>query len=183
VGAHAYPPRESTALLLIVRLLVAAALLPVPIGVGAGYLPAPAAHGSCVPAPLAAGRRVHLELFANRRAIVVPSGIGLRDARVRFGRVTGASCRARLWTLEPTGVVRFARTSELGDLFRVWDKPLAPARLLSFRGRVRLSRNGVQISGDPRRLVLHDRDQLVLEVGSYVPPHRSYRFPRWPPHV
>jgi hypothetical protein len=26
--------------------------------------------------------------------------------------------------------------------------------------------------------VLRDGDELVLEVGGYVPPHRSYRFPR-----
>jgi hypothetical protein len=38
--------------------------------------------------------------------------------------------------------------------------------------------NGARWSGDPRLLELHDRDQLVVEIGGYVPPHRSYRFPR-----
>jgi hypothetical protein len=54
----------------------------------------------------------------------------------------------------------------------------APLRLVSFHGRVRLYRNGARVPGDPWRLVLRDRDELVLEVGAYVPPHRRYRFTR-----
>jgi hypothetical protein len=162
----------------VVRLLVAAALLPVPIGAGPRYHPAAEAHGACLRAALTTGPRVHLELFAHRRVVVVPAGIGLRGARLRFGRATRARCHARLWTSDPTGIVRFDGRARLGDLFRVWGQPVGPARLLSFRGRVRLYRNGARVAGDPRRLPLRDRDELVLEVGGYVPPHRSYRFPR-----
>jgi hypothetical protein len=42
---------------------------------------------------------------------------------------------------------------------------------------VRVFRNGAEWSGDPRRLVLREGDEIVLEVGGYVPPHRSYRSP------
>lgn len=163
---------------LLLRLAVAAALLPVPIGAGPRYHPAPGAHGACLRAPLETGRRVHVELFAARRVAIVPAAIGLRGARLRFGRVTAARCRARIWTAEPTGVVRFVGAARLRDLFRVWGEPLRPARLLGFRGRVRAYRNGIRVPGDPRRIVLRDRDELVLEVGPYVPPHRMYRFPR-----
>jgi hypothetical protein len=38
--------------------------------------------------------------------------------------------------------------------------------------------NGVRRRGGPSSVVLHDRDQVVLEVGPYVAPHTSYRFPR-----
>ena len=161
---------------MVLRLVVAAALLPIPIGVGPRYQPAPGAHGPCVRAPLETGLRVHVELFARGRVIVVPAAIGLRGARFRFGRATAARCHGRLWTIDPTGVVRFEGAASLGDLFRVWGEPLRPARLLSFRGNVRLYRNGVRATGDPGRLALRDRDELVLEVGAYVPPHRSYRF-------
>jgi len=50
--------------------------------------------------------------------------------------------------------------------------------LLSFRGTVRVYLNGVRRRGDPRRLPVRDGDEVVLEIGGFVPPHRSYRFPR-----
>jgi len=110
--------------------------------------------------------------------VIVPAAIGLRGARQTLGRVDAARCRARVWTLDPTGVVQFAGRTTLGDIFGVWGKRLTPARLLTFSGAVRVYLNGVRHRGDPGTLVLRDRDQVVLEVGAYVPPHRSYRFPR-----
>jgi hypothetical protein len=134
-------------------------------------------HGTCAPAPLLAGDRIHLELFANGRVVIVPAAVGVGGARKTLGRVRAARCRARLWTLDPTGVVQFVGRAMLGDLFRVWGTRLAPARLLSFRGGVRVYVNGVRRRGDPRLLALHDHDEVVLEVGPYISPHRSYRFP------
>lgn len=162
----------------LATLTAAAALVPVPIGAGPRFHPAPAAHGACRPGPPAAGSRVHLELFAAGRVIVVPAGVGLRGARSRYGRVFGARCRADLWTADPSGVVRFRGARTLGAFFRVWGRRLEPRRLLSFRGPVRLYRNGERLRVDPRTLALRDGDELVLEVGPYVPPHREYRFPR-----
>jgi hypothetical protein len=110
---------------------------------------------------------VHIELFANRRVIIVPPRVGVRSAR----------CRARLWTVDPTGIVQFERPARLGALFSVWGRELTTRRLLSFRGGVRLYVNGVRRRGDPRTLSLRDRDEIVLEVGPFIPPHRSYLFP------
>jgi hypothetical protein len=101
---------------------------------------------------------VHLELFANGRVIIVPARIGC-------------------WTSDPTGVVHFRPQSTLGAFFRAWRQRLAPTRLLSFDGVVRLYRNGRRVLGDPRGVALRDGDELVLEVGPYIPPHRSYLFP------
>jgi hypothetical protein len=161
----------------VLRLALTAALLPVPIGAGPRYHPRPGAHGICASAPLESGRRVHLELFARGHVVIVPAAIGLRGARFEYGRAVAARCRTRIWTTEPTGVVRFAGDARLGDVFRVWGRALARDRLLSFGGRVRLYRNGVRMPGDPRRFALRDHDELVLEVGKYLPPHRSYLFP------
>lgn len=111
---------------------------------------------------------MHIELFGNGYAIVIPARIGVRSAR----------CRAHAWTSDPTGVVRFDRASTLGDLFAIWGKPLSARGLLSFHGVVSLFRNGVRLRGDPRAVALRDGDEVVLEAGGYVPPHRSYRFPR-----
>jgi hypothetical protein len=109
---------------------------------------------------------VHLELFANRFVVVVPARIGVRGIR----------CRARLWTTEPTGVIRFEGRATLGDLFAAWGRLLTRTRLLSFRGTVSVYRNGVLLRVDPRAIPLVAGDELVLEVGGYIPPHRSYRF-------
>jgi hypothetical protein len=154
------------------------ALTPTPIGVGPAYHPRPAVHAICNPAPIRGGERVHVELFANGRVVIVPAAIGLRGARERLGRVQAARCRARLWTLDPTGVVHFAGPTVLSDIFSVWGKRLAPRRLLTFGGVVRVYVNGARRAGNPGTVVLRDRDQVVLEVGAYIPPHRSYRFPR-----
>jgi hypothetical protein len=154
------------------------ALTPTPIGVGPAYHPRPAVHAMCRAAPLRDGDRMHLELFANGRVVIVPAAIGLRGARQTFGRVNTARCRARVWSLDPTGVVHFAGRTTLGDVFGVWGRRLAPARLLTFVGAVRVYVNGARRRGAPGALVLHDRDEVVLEVGTYIPPHRSYRFPR-----
>jgi hypothetical protein len=161
----------------VLRLALAAALVPIPIGAGPRYHPQPGAHGTCVRSAIDRGRRVHLELFANRRVVIVPAAIGLRGARFELGRATAARCRASIWTTEPTGVVRFTGAARLGDVFDVWGEPLLRSRLVSFAGRVRLYRNGRRVAGDPRVLTLRDHDELVLEVGPYVPPHRSYLFP------
>jgi hypothetical protein len=112
--------------------------------------------------------RVHLELFARGFAVVIPARVGVRGPR----------CRAHVWTSDPTGVVHFDRSATLGEFFAVWGLPLGAGRLLSFHGAVSLYRNGTQVRGDVRSFALRDGDELVVELGRYVPPHRSYRFPR-----
>jgi hypothetical protein len=129
--------------------------IPTPIGVGPRYHP-PALHQRCTHAT---GRRVHVELFANERVVLIPPGIGC-------------------WTSDPTGVVRFREPATLGTFFTAWRQQLSRHRLLSFRGVVRAWRNGVEIAGDPAAVRLRDGDELVVEVGGFVPPHRSYLFPR-----
>jgi hypothetical protein len=135
-------------------------------------------HVACTDAPLRTGLRIHLELFAHKRVVIVPAGIGVRDPVLSRGNVTGASCRARIWTVDPTGVVRMDGSGEtLGSVFAVWGEPLGPARLAGFRGDVSVFVNGAKRSGDPRRFVLRNGDEVVLEVGGYVPPHASFVFP------
>ncbi len=99
---------------------------------------------------------------------MIPASIGVRRG-----------CRYPLRTLTPTGVVELDRPGlTLGDFFAVWGQALSRTRLLGFRGAVRVYLNGVGRRDDPRRLPLRDGDEVVLEVGGFVPPHRSYRFPR-----
>jgi hypothetical protein len=155
-------------------------LVPTPVGTGPRYHPparSPAARFLCRSAPLQQGPRVHLELFARRRVVIVPTAVGLRRPRRRLGRVVRASCRARVWTLDPSGVVDFEGRMTLGRFFRAWGQPLGPDRLVSFRGSVSTFVDGIRRDRDPRTLRLEPGAEIVLEVGGYVPPHRSFLFP------
>ena len=78
------------------------ALVPTPIGTGPGYrLPAApsslarAEHVGRFRCDVGAGRRVraHVELFANRRVLLLPAGIGMTPPLVRDGAlVARARC-------------------------------------------------------------------------------------------
>jgi hypothetical protein len=155
-------------------------LVPTPVGTGPRYRPpatSRAAHFVCRPAPLQQGPRVHIELFARRRVVIVPAAIGLRGAQRHLGRVVAARCRARLWTLDPSGIVTYEGRMTLGRLFRIWGQRLGRRQLVAFRGRVSVYVDGLRRRGNPRRLRLRPRAEIVLEVGGYVRPHRSFLFP------
>ena len=83
--------------------------------------------------------RAHVELFANRRVLILPAGIGMAPPLARDGAyVTRARCSYAVRTTTPTGVIEVvaAKNATIGDLFRVWGQPLTRARLAGFRGRV-----------------------------------------------
>jgi hypothetical protein len=126
---------------------------------------APVGRLRCAPGGVRFG--VHLELFARRRVVIVPSGIGV---------ARGCSYPAR--TREPTGVIEVRRGSRLtlGDLFRLWRQPLSRTRIVGFHGRVTAFVGGRVRRGDPRTIPLTRHAEIVLEVGGYVPPHTRYAF-------
>ncbi|MGH3002467.1 MAG: hypothetical protein ACRDM1_07400 [Gaiellaceae bacterium] len=165
---------------------------PWPIGTGARYHPAAAPAWVRGARPVGAFRcrrdatrfSVHVELFANRRVIPIPSGIGVAAPFRRAGAdVRPGGCVYRLHTTAPTGVVRVgAQAATVGDLFRVWGQRLGPRRLLSFgHARVRTFVGGRERHVDPRSVRLTPHAQIVLEIGGYVPPHPSYLFPKGAP--
>jgi hypothetical protein len=155
---------------LLLTILVAP--VPTPIGRGPQFTPprigraAPAAI-ACTPGAGTAAARTHLELFARKRAIVIPAHIGVRRG-----------CRFPLRTLTPTGVIEIGRRGlTLGDFFAVWRMPLSSRCMLTFCGEVKAYVAGKRRRGDVRAIRLTARRQIVLEVGGYVPPHTFYLFP------
>lgn len=169
--------------------------MPTPIGVTRGYKLSPTSPAVRAARPvgeLGCARssplrfRVHLELFARKLVLLVPAGVGVAPPLQReHGRVTAGRCFYPLRTLEPTGVVEVASAAQLqlGDVFRVWGQPLTPWRIAGFRSseRVLAFVNGRRYTGDPRSIPLRRHDEIVLEIGGYVPPHSSYLFPRVTP--
>jgi hypothetical protein len=167
----------------------AAPPVPPPVSRGPGFV-LPAAPSAILRGQAVAGMTcstgrtvdaVHVEIFVDRKVLLLPAGIGLKPPLRRAGlaRLVGGACAYPLHTLDPTGTVFVDRTRSrvLGDLFAVWGQRLAPGRLLSFAGRVHVFRNGREWRGDPRQVPLTRHDSVVLEVGGYVPPHPRYLFP------
>ena len=111
----------------------------------------------------------HIELFALRRVLILPAGIGTSPKR----------CSYAVRTTEPTGVVEFVPRDNptLGDLFEVWGQPLSRVRMAGFRGEVRVYLAGRRRRGDPRSVRLTPHGQIVLEIGGFVPPHPFFLFP------
>lgn len=127
---------------------------------------------------------MHVELFAANRVVIVPSGIGTRVPAERLsGRIVTARCYGDLVTLEPTGLVllRSGSRLRLADLFRAWGQPLSATRLGPFAAplgtRVHVFIDGRGWRRSPASVPLTRHAVIVLEVGPYVPPHVSYRFP------
>lgn len=151
-----------------------------PYGDTPRHRPGPAATGpGCEPGRI--GRdRVHLELFAKGKVVVVPAGIGIAGPAIEGAYARGGRCRHALFTTEPTGVIELAEPGlTLGDLFRIWDKPFSADRMLSFEAPVRAHLNGRPYPGDPRTIPLGDEAQIVLQAGGpLVEPHADYTFAR-----
>ena len=146
--------------------------VPTPIGRGPAFMPPPVGPlpppaETCVPGESRGEIRLHLELFARRRVVVIPENVGVRPP-----------CRYSLRTLAPTGVVEADRAGRtLHDFFAVWRMPLSQHRLLSFRGKVTAFVGGERWTGDVGAIPLTDGAQIVVEVGGYVRPHSFYLFP------
>ncbi len=148
---------------------------PWPIGPGPRYQPPARTLDGAPVGPLACARDravfpAHVEVFVNRRVVIVPAGIGRTRA-----------CDYPLRTRLPIGVVEVARGTRatVGDLFRLWGQPLTHHRVASFRSTtaVRAYVAGKRVRGDAAGVRLTPRAQIVIELGAFVPPHRSFLFP------
>jgi hypothetical protein len=158
--------------------------IPTPIGVGPLYHPAaaavPVAGLRCTSSePRRFG--VHLELFAARRVVIVPAGIGVAPPLRRSGAyVLGGRCSYPVRTREPTGVIEVERgvTPTLGRVFAVWGEPLSSNRLAGFTSSAPILAfvDGKRWHGDPRAIPLRRHAEIVLELGGYIPPHTSFLF-------
>jgi hypothetical protein len=124
---------------------------------------------------------VHVELFAANRVVLVAAGIGVRPPVRRVdGRIVSARCFGALVTRDPTGIVLVRTSTRLtvGDLMRSWGQRLTADQLLSFRGTVSAYVDGRRWTATaPSQIPLTRHAEIVLEVGPFVPPHRSFAFP------
>ncbi len=117
-----------------------------------------------------AGEPVPTPIGVTREYRLPAAGAAVRSARPvgRFICTRTSPLRFRLH------VELFARR-----LVRIWGQPLSPHRLAGFRSDRPLLAfvNGRRFRGDPRSIPLRRHAEVVLEIGGYVAPHRSYLFP------
>jgi hypothetical protein len=177
--------------ILLVALAGLAGPIATPIGAGPRYHP-PAAPARVLRGEPVGDLRcgtggarfgVHLEVFARGRVVIVPAGIGVAAPRARVGAfVRPRGCSYAVRTLDPTGVVEVHRGTSLtlGHLFAVWGQPLSATRLAGFSTRradpVRAYVAGRRWRGPVGAISLRRHAQIVLELGRFIPPHRSFRF-------
>jgi len=159
-----------SAFILALALLGSPSVKPWPVGPGPRYRPAPrpAAGLRCTQAGTVF--QVHVEIFANRKVVILPAGIG-----------AGPGCSYPLRTVDPTGVVDVRRGSALrvADLFHVWGQALGTRRIASFSSSspLRAYVDGKRIGGPAGAIRLTPHSEIVLELGAYVPPHPFFLFP------
>ncbi len=147
-----------------------------PIGRGQRFTPPVTGHptGTCTPT-LKHAEEAHIELFAQNKVVLIAAGVGTQPPRIeRDGQILKAHCYGNVVTLAPTGVVYFRRNATLQDLFAAWGQPFTQTRLASFSGHPRAYIDGRRTTTVPT--TLENRQEIVLEVGPYVPPHRSFTF-------
>jgi hypothetical protein len=165
--------------------------IPTPIGASPRFHPAAANARVLAGSPVGDLRcghgakrfGVHLELFARNRVVIVPPGIGVAEPFARDGAyVRPHGCTYPLRTLDPTGVIEVdaSRKLVLGALFRIWGRPLSRTRLAGFETTparpVRAYVGGEPWRGELRAIPLTRHAEIVLELGAYIRPHRSFLF-------
>jgi hypothetical protein len=163
--------------------------VPVPVGRGPGFrlraLSAAAVHRRPIDGLRCVRTHerfygIHVEVYADRLVLPIPSAIGIAPPLRRSGvYVHGGSCSYPLRTFEPTGVVVVDSGGALtaGTLFDVWGQRLASGALAGLRGHVLAFVDGRRWTGQPRTIPLRRHAEIVLEIGGYVVPHPAYRFP------
>lgn len=139
--------------------------------------------------PLFTSKRVHLELFAHNKTLLIPRGVGVVEPTVHQSRIVKARCAYPLRTIDATGVV-FTEPGDwtLGDIFAVWGQPLTENSLTtSFTDPQEILLvfvNGKKMDVSNIRMIpLVNGDEIVVEFNSNIPPHQSYTFPEFDAQV
>ena len=125
-------------------------------------------------------------MFVNRKAIVVPAGIGINiadpgvrrfkdpDGSTAYGGIElcAKPCISPLHTHDNTGVIHTEtatpRPNKLSQFFTEWGVRLSRTCVGSYCSptRVRWYVNGKRFSGNPREILLSDKKEVALVIGT-----------------
>jgi hypothetical protein len=121
----------------------------------------------------------HVAIFDNGKQIAIPQFIG-------FAPSPGAGgCLYWIHTHDSSGIIHIEAPQlnppqggpyTLGMLFDIWGQPLQADDVAGITGTVTAYVNGMKWNDDPRTIPLGAHQQIVLEIGSPMPPP-NYAFP------
>lgn len=111
----------------------------------------------------------NLQLFDRGRAVRVPEQIGIEQ---------NVGCLYWLHTHASNGIIHIEspvkRPFTLGQFFDIWGQPLDRTSAASVRGRLAVWVNGKRYAGDPRAIVLKDKETIVIQHGPpFATPKRA----------
>lgn len=116
----------------------------------------------------------HLTIITNGQERQVPANIGIE-----------ANCLRWLHTHDTSGIIHVEAPSKddytLGQFFEVWGEPLSKFQMLNYKAtkgkQVRAYIDGKPYTGNPRDILLRDKEQIVLEYGPPFVSPPKYNFP------
>ena len=118
----------------------------------------------------------HLAIFVNGAPRSIPYGIGVvtpavtQTAQGPFAQAT--RCYYWLHTHAGDGVIHVESPTQqqyaLGDFFDLWRQPLSQQQVGPVTGIVTAYVNGTRYTGDPRGIVLSEREDIQLDVGTPI---------------
>ena len=124
----------------------------------------------------------HLAIFDNGRQLQVPRFIGFAQNPA----IPGGGCLYWIHTHWADGIIHLESPQvtpplggaryTLGMLFDIWGEPLTAGNVAGIQGPVTAYVNGMKYDGDLRAIPLMSHQQIVLEIGTTVPPP-NYSFP------
>jgi hypothetical protein len=96
----------------------------------------------------------HLQIFNRGRAVTVPAQIGI---------LASGGCLYWLHTHSADGIIHIEapvkRTFTLGQFFDIWGRSIPHGKSL------RVTVNGKRWTGDPAKIPLRDREEIVVQTG------------------
>lgn len=106
----------------------------------------------------------HLQLFKRGHAVTVPANAGIPQ---------GGSCLYWVHTHTADGVIHIespvAKTFTLGQFFDIWGETLSRTQAAGVHApqgkTLRVTVNGKPWAGDPNKIPLRDREEIVIQAG------------------
>ena len=116
---------------------------------------------------LAVHYHAHLDILYKNQPVIIPANTGIP---------AGSSCLYWLHTHDETGIIHIEapkpqanRKFTLGDFFAVWGQPLSRSKVATIPvgsgNDLKVWVNGTPYTGDPSKIVLTEKEQIVIEIG------------------